>query len=163
MWSGRSSGQRPCGHIRFGSSTSSPISAADAESARSCTLRTLTDRSLPASAAAASNAPSQTDANELHHREQRPNGKQDEAGPVAQEAERERAGGRPQHDQDPQPRAFDFKTLYASTMASIASATSLARNGMPRTRLKPVASTRNSARISFRSWPRLISGTSTLS
>ena len=39
----------------------------------------------------------------------------------------------------------------ASTIASIASATSPARNGMPRTRLKPVASTRNSARISFSS------------
>src|SRR6266576_4850636 len=49
----------------------------------------------------------------------------------------------------------------ASTMASIASATSPARNGVPRTRLKPVASTRNSARISFCNWPRLISGTST--
>jgi hypothetical protein len=49
----------------------------------------------------------------------------------------------------------------ASTIASIASSTSLARNGIPRTRLKPVASTRNSARISFTSWPRLISGTST--
>jgi hypothetical protein len=49
--------------------------------------------------------------------------------------------------------------FYASTIASIASATSPARNGIPRTRLKPVASTRNSARISFSSWPRLISGT----
>src|SRR5438874_452635 len=50
-----------------------------------------------------------------------------------------------------------------STIAAIASATSPARNGIPRTRLKPVASTRNSARISFCSCPRLISGTSTLS
>jgi hypothetical protein len=62
-------------------------------------------------------------------------------------------GDRRQSDRDSQ----------ASTMASIASATSLARNGVPRTRLKPVASTRNSARISFCSWPRLISGTSTFS
>src|SRR5436190_1382818 len=52
---------------------------------------------------------------------------------------------------------------YASTIASIASATSPARNGIPRTRLKPVASTRNSARTSFCSCPRLISGTRILS
>jgi hypothetical protein len=49
----------------------------------------------------------------------------------------------------------------ASTIASIACSTSPARNGIPRTRLNPVASTRNSARTSLTSWPRLISGTST--
>jgi hypothetical protein len=55
------------------------------------------------------------------------------------------------------------RVTQESTTASIAAATSPARNGMPRTRLNPVASTRNSARISFCSWPRLISGTRTFS
>src|SRR5436190_806243 len=53
--------------------------------------------------------------------------------------------------------------LEHQSIASIASWTSPARNGRPRTRLKPAASTRNSARISLRSWPRLISGISTFS
>src|SRR6266487_928853 len=118
---------------------------------------------LPASAAAACYAPPQTDADELHRCEEGRDGEEDEAGPVTQDAEGDRTTGQSEHDQGPQPRALEVKALYASTIASIASATSLARNGTPRTRLKPLASTRNSARISFRSWPRLISGTSTFS
>src|SRR6266511_774002 len=117
-------------------------------------------RSLPAPAAGLALAlRPQPDPNELRAREQRRHREQDEAGPVPQQAEDERAGGRAEDDQAPQPRALDVQPLYASTIASIASATSRARNGMPRTRLKPVASTRNSARTSFWSWPRLISGT----
>ena len=50
-----------------------------------------------------------------------------------------------------------------STSAVIASASSAARNGRPRTLLYPAASTRNCARISMRSCPRFISGMSTLS
>src|SRR5215203_4711349 len=49
------------------------------------------------------------------------------------------------------------------SIASIASASSSERNGRPRTRLKPTASTRNSARTSLSSCPRFISGTRTLS
>src|SRR5580765_7043938 len=49
------------------------------------------------------------------------------------------------------------------SIASIASASSSERNGRPRTRLNPTASTRNSARTSLSSCPRFISGTSTLS
>ena len=117
----------------------------------------------PALAAAGLGGLSQADANELGRCEQRRDREQDERDPVTEKAERDRAGGRPHDDQSPEQRTFDVEALYASTIASTASAISLARNGIPRTRLNPVASTRNSARISLRSCPRLISGTSTLS
>src|SRR5262245_14599570 len=53
--------------------------------------------------------------------------------------------------------------LEHQSIASIASASSSERNGSPRTRLNPTASTRNSARTSLSSCPRFISGTSTRS
>src|SRR5690349_10785584 len=51
--------------------------------------------------------------------------------------------------------------LDHQSIASIASASSSERKGSPRTRLKPTASTRNSARTSLSSCPRFISGIST--
>ena len=117
---------------------------------------------LAAAAAAAHLFPEQ-DANQLGESHDSGRRAQAEARPVPDESEGSRAGAGAHDDRGPEPSALDRQCLYEFTIASIASATSPARNGIPRTRLKPVASTRNSARTSFCSWPRLISGTSTLS
>ena len=124
---------------------------------------------LPAALAAAAAAAGaahflpEQDANKLRESHDGGRGAQAEPRPVLVEPKCNRAGARADDDAGPEPPALDRQCLYEFTIASIASATSPARNGIPRTRLKPVASTRNSARTSFCSWPRLISGTSTLS
>ena len=127
-------------------------------------------RHLPAAFAVAASAAAaaghflpEQDASELGESNDCGPGAQAETRPILVEPECDRAGTRAGDDPGPEPPAFDRQCLYEFTIASIAAATSPARNGIPRTRLKPVASTRNSARTSFCSWPRLISGTSTLS
>ena len=118
---------------------------------------------VAAAVAAAAHLFPEQDANQLRESHSSCRHAQAETRPVLVEPEGDRAGARASDDRGPEPPALDRQCLYESTMASIASATSPARNGIPRTKLKPVASTRNSARTSFCSWPRLISGTSTLS
>jgi hypothetical protein len=126
-------------------------------------------RHLPAALAAAGSTAAaghflpEQDASELGESNDCGRGAQAEPRPILVEPECDRAGTRAGDKPGPEPPALDRQCLYEFTIASIAAATSPARNGIPRTRLKPVASTRNSARTSFCSWPRLISGTSTLS
>src|SRR2546426_6955490 len=113
--------------------------------------------------AAAAHSRPQQDSNELSEGHQRGRRAEAEPRPIPGEPEGHRAGAGTGDDRGPKPPALDMQGSYESTIAPIASATSPARNGIPRTRLKPFASTRNSARTSFCNWPRLISGTSTLS
>jgi hypothetical protein len=89
------------------------------------------------------------DADELDESQERRRRAQAKARPVLDETECNRSCACADDDRGPEPPALEMKILYESTIASIASATSPARNGIPRTRLKPVASTRNSARTNF--------------